>query len=310
MVKFKTPQGMEISEDALNEIAALQFDVLKSSPSKTSFELECGEDFPKNFQELETRFFLYEERLRECLFGFAHKLGLKKTIKKVESLDTIVDCLTEYEKIENKVNVYNEQFNPLQLINVIIEKNLPFMICKDKYILGIERDRSGLSVPEQNRISFQVAAQILWAVKKNEHPTIESMIDCLEDEQNPFYLPLKVDRFNNPRTIRNWISEVFPIPKKERKRRLSDEEASNHYFDVLVPVPGIFMEGGSVVNFVKLKFGLEWTVQILKILKWSDEQIRSSNFVEQYRGSLTFYLPMYVDLWVDGALRDNGRIFG
>ena len=73
------------------------------------------------------------------------------------------------------------------------------------YILGVNRDRSGLSAPQKNEIAIQVAAQLFWYIKKNEIPTIDTMVKCIRSKDGRFYSLLEMKRFQSPRTIEDWI---------------------------------------------------------------------------------------------------------
>jgi hypothetical protein len=102
-----------------------------------------------------------------------------------------------------------------------------------------------------NAIAVQAGAQVLWYLEKNKFPTIESMSEYLCDRKCPFYSLIEIDRFHDPRTIKNWISKIFPIPNNARKGRPSLHETSKDDFNTLIHIPDIFLKNGNVINVLK-----------------------------------------------------------
>lgn len=264
---------------------------------------------PKDWMEFENRIGKFENKLRDMLFGFTYNLETGKTLKREKSIESIVESLCDYDKYSENIQVITEHFNPFLLLKLILEQDAPFVICEDTYLLGFKRDRSGLSLPQKNTITIQVAAQVLWYLEKNKIPTIELMSDHLLDKQHPFFKLFSIDRFHNPRTIKNWISKVFPVPSKLRKGRPSLNEVPEDLFNSIMPVPGIFFEDGKVINILKLQFTIQCITRILKTLSWTMNQIENSEFILLYQRPLKYYLRCYVATWIKKTFEENGSVF-
>lgn len=264
---------------------------------------------PADERDFEARFGKYEEDLRNKLFGYMYYLKESKTLKRDSSVETIVEFLCEYDKHADELFVVTQQHNGYSLLKQILEKDAPFAIRQDKYLLGFERDRSGLSGPQMNVIAVQAAAQVTWYLKKDKLPTIESMSEYLCDKKYPLYHLLEVKRFYDPKTIRKWISKVFPIPNDARKGRPSLDKTPKEDFNTLTHIPDIFLENGNVINVLKLRFAIECLTQVLKSLNWSKKRILESSLIGLYQMPLKFYVVDYVCDWITEAFEKNGRIF-
>jgi hypothetical protein len=264
---------------------------------------------PSDEREFEARVGKYEDDLKNKLFGYMYYLKESKTLKRDSSAETIVEFLCEYDKHADELFVITQYHNGYRLLKQILEKDAPFAICQDTYLLGFERDRSGLSGPQMNVIAVQAAAQAIWYLKKHKFPTKGSMIDFLFDKKNALYGFLEMNRFNNRRTIQNWISEVFPLQNGIKKGRPSLKEHLKGNFEVLIPIPGILLEEGRVINVMKLRFAIQCLVRVLKIFGWSKKKIEGSPLIGLYQAPLKYYLRDYALDWIKESLEKNGRIF-
>lgn len=264
---------------------------------------------PADERDFEARITKYEEDIKNKLFGLMYYLKESKTLKRDSSAETIVDFLCEYDKHADELFVITQCHDAYSLLKQILEKDAPFAICQDTYLLGFERDRTGLSGPQMNVIAVQAAAQVTWYLKKHKLPTIESMSEYLCDRKCPFYSLLEIDRFHDPRTIRNWISKVFPIPNNARKGRPSLDETPKDDFNTLIHIPDIFLENGNVINMLKLRFAIQCLTRLLKSLNWSKKRIFESPLIGLYQSPLKFYVVDYVYDWIAVAFEKNGGIF-
>lgn len=264
---------------------------------------------PANERDFEVRITKYEEDIRSKLFGYMYYLKESKILKRDSSVETIVDFLCEYDKHADELFIITQCHNGYSLLKQILEKDAPFAICQDTYLLGFERDRSGLSGPQMNMIAVQAAAQASWYLEKHKLPSIESMAQYLYDKKYPLYHLLEINRFHDPRTIWNWISKVFPIPKNARKGRPSLEKIPKDDFNTLIHIPDIFLENGNVINVLKLRFAIQCLTQVLKSLNWSKKGVLESPLIGLYQSSLKFYVLDYVYDWVAEAFEKNSRIF-
>lgn len=296
--------GEVIPKDALNMMKCLfeTFSVVKDDIKP-----------PKDLREFEDRFGAFVCDLRKHFFGGIYDVGQGKTLKRKKDDETLLDALCSYDKFfKNRPPFVIEEgvyTIPYDFLRLVIERDAPLVVCEDIHLLGIERDRSGLSSPQKNMIAVQVAAQILWYLEKNKIPTIEVMKKKLLDKKFFYYNFLKLNRFPRPRTIEEWITQVFPVPKKLRKGKPSNSGVPEHYFNRIIPVPGIFLNNYQVINFQKFRFAIKCIAKILLMSRWSIDQILTSKFIQFYRKPLKIYLQMYVDGWIHDAVIDNRRIF-
>lgn len=98
----------------------------------------------------EDRLLEVEEKLR-YMFGLAYCTDSQKILKLDKTYKNLVATLCNFEKhVKGFMNV---QLNPIGLLKEILENDAPFLVCDDLYILGIERDRSGLSKNQKNKIA-------------------------------------------------------------------------------------------------------------------------------------------------------------
>lgn len=287
---------------ALKELLLIESDFFWEKPAL----VEAVFNPPKSFSEFEDRLLEIEEKLRNVVFGLSYDTELGKTLKREKSNENIVTALCNYEKYVK--GVINEQCCSIGLLKLIIEKDAPFLVCDDEYILGVKRDRSGLSLPQKNKIAIQAAAQVFWYLEKNKIPTIDAMTSKLRDKKNALCTLWEINKFGS-RAIEDWICEVFPIPVHLRKGRPSKSGLSESYFDTLITIPEIFLEDNKMINFLKLKFAIISYTQILKTLGWSIDQIKDSIFIQQYKSFLKFYLWIYVKNWIEDTAKKNSSIF-
>lgn len=263
---------------------------------------------PKNFKEFEDRLGIYLVDLYKLFFGLIYDVESGKTIKRKKDDETLLDALCNCDKFSKEVRFVIEGMDHYSFLRNAIERDAPFVIYDDIYLLGVERDRSGLFLPEKNKIAIQIAAQVHWNLEKNKIPTIENMKDFLQNKKNLHYSLLQIQRFN-ARTICDWIRDVFPVPKDSRKGRPSKNGVPEDYFNDLTPIPGVFFEDCKVINFLKLRFTIIFLARVLKNLGWSIDHVKKSKFIHIYQSPLRFYPYNYVNDWLHAAYNENGSIF-
>jgi len=251
------------------------------------------------------------EELRERFFGYPFHVMSGKTIRRDTSNEALIEMLFFFEKyLEVNKNTITEFLEPFGFLKLVLEKDAPLFGFEEELfgVIGIKRDRSGISLPQKNAIAVQVAAQVLWQLEKGKIPTIVEMRKRLLDKENPLFRLLELNRFGT-RAIDDWISEVFPLPKHVRKGRPSKAAPPEDSFERLVHIPGVFMDEGKVVNFPKLRFAILCLARILKTQGFSSDQIRESNFIRLYQIPLLFYLSLYIRGWIAEGFNENGSIF-
>lgn len=140
-LRFISPTGEELSKKQSSDM----FNTISLFPERVKIKSEP----PKNMREFEDRWGWFEEALRNLLFGLIHDIESGKTLKKEITPEVMVDALCYYEKNFEKQWIINAQLQSYSLITLIIEKDAPLIICDDTFLLGIERDRSGLSLPQK-----------------------------------------------------------------------------------------------------------------------------------------------------------------
>lgn len=290
-------------EKTVNKEVQQQFQLLK--------ETEQEKHIPQSEDEewcFEDRLLEIEEKLRERVFGLDHDIESRKALKREKTNENLVTTLCDFEKYTNGI-IY-EQLNPIELLKKIIDRNAPFLVCDDMYILRVERDRSELSLPQKNEIAIQVAAQLIWYIKKDEFPTIGAMAKCLLSEDACFYSLLEMKRFQSPRTVENWIRPVFPVENHLRKGRPLDDGREKTLFDHVRLIENVFSENNKKVNFMKLRFIIFCLSRMLKIFGLSINQIKTFDLTRAYILPLPIHLHMYVYIWINEAVEEKiGRIF-
>lgn len=272
-------------------------------------ESEDGKHFPSFIDEeesFEDRLLALEEKLRERVFGLDHDVGSTKNIKRDKTNENLVNALCYFEKHAN--DVINEQLNPTGLLKAILDNDAPFLVCDDMYILGVERDRSKLFVPQKNEIAFQVAAQLIWYFKKNEIPTIDSMVKFLRSKNSPLYSLLKPMKFHSSRTIEDWVRSVFPLENRLRKGRPRDDGRKAADFAYVRLIQNVFSEKNKKVNFAKLRFIILCLSQMLKIWGLSTEKIKTCGLTQAYILPLPIHLHRFLYIWINEAT--SGKIGG
>jgi hypothetical protein len=258
---------------------------------------------PKSLEVFEYRLFVCLRDVKKLHFGYAHLLAQGKTLKKRTDHKTLVDTLLLHEKYSKRTKqpICNSK-EAYKFLKYLLEKDAPTGL-PDAFLLGFHRDRSGLALSEKNEIAVQCAAQILWFIEGANIPTLEAMRTRLGTKNDPIYHLLKLDRFNNDRTILKWIRPIFPVPSELRK----DRKYTTQYFKNIIPIPGIFTERG--INFLKLLFALQCHTRLMKILGKHQEQIILTAPVQLLVGHFQFYLQEYAKEWIHQSYQDNGSIF-
>jgi hypothetical protein len=286
MVKF-THQDREIPESEFNEMTHQMF-LLNAELEKRNKPIVSP---PKDFREFEDRIGEFEEKLRNLFFGLTYDIETKKTLKREKTPEAIVEALCKHEKYFQKHNVINEQLSPLFVLMLAIERDAPLVVCEDTYLLGIERDRSGLTLPQKNKISVQAAAQVLWYLEKDRIPNIGKMTNLLLDKSNALYKLFKIGRFSpTSRAITIWVSEIFPVPKGNRQ---GHKFHHSDHFDNLIRIPGVFQEGYSTLNVLKLRFALDCITKVLELKGWTVDEIKRCDLVNFYLEPIRKY-PLYL----------------
>lgn len=276
----------------------------KSIEETTSSPLTAASLIPPltNLEQFEDRLRTFLDELKNLFFGITYKT----TIKRDTSNQSLVAALLEYEKCEKNLSLLPEKLETYSFLKLALEKDAPLLL-QDEYLLGIQRDRSGISDPQKNAIVAQCAARVLWFLEKNKIPTIMAMAKRLKNKKDPLCCLLELENFEI-HTIKNWIKQVFPVPKKERQGRDSEAGKPISNFADVVPIPGIFLEDGRV-NFPKLRFAIMCTTRILKSLGYDLNSAVESRFITFYVQSLQFYPSRYVNDWAQEAFLGNSSIF-
>lgn len=284
-------KGREISKGQIAEMLAGML-------APKNLPIKC--EPPKNLQEFEDRLMNYCLEVNESSFGLDHEILPGKILKKEDmGTDLMVKVLQELEKRESVVS--NRVIDTYSFLKGVLEKDAS-LFGKDVYLIGLNRDRSGISEPKKNQIAVQAASQIGWFLDGTECNSIEKMTTRLLKKEEPLHVLLELERFNDRRTITNWINPMFPVPRQERKKKLHHRDFSN-----LLMIPGIYTEKG--VSFPRLRFALICLTRILKMFHWEVPKILESQFVQILSDRLQWYPKSYVKEWVIEAFSTNCRIF-
>jgi hypothetical protein len=219
-----------------------------------------------------------------------------------KSIDFLVDSLCLLEECASQSDVKDLHDQEYYFLKKVLEKNAPLFHSEELIFtpLGIQRERSQISKPNQKEIAAQISAQILWAL--GDCSTIREAILCLQEEST------KVSRFFNlskflPKKLRDWISPVYPVPLEIRNKPAARRLVS---LMGLKSIPSVFSEQG--INFQKLCFATQVATSILKERKWSQNRILASQFIRLLEASLPESLRVYVRHWVEESFL-SGRIF-
>jgi hypothetical protein len=273
-------------------------------------ESDCKERLPPYLGETSfwDRLLEVEEKAHRLEYGLSYEIESKKIFKREKTTKNLVGILCAAEKYVD--GIINEYVDPYGFLKEVLEKDAPFYVCDDMYILGIERDRSGLSKNQKNKIAVQMAAQVLWYIKKNKIPTIDAMVRHLRSKSEPFYSLIEMNSFHSSRTIEDWIRPIFPLDNHLRKGRPLNEGRSTKNFNYVRPIQNVFSNNGKKVNVLKLRFIIFCLSRMLKIFGLSEEQIKVFNLVQIYTMPLPMYLHTYVYMWINEAMEEKiGRIF-
>jgi hypothetical protein len=292
-------KGEEISPD---ELPDAMYDFLRAVASTNAENNRPPTSSPpKDLREFEERLGEFYERQYTRFFGLAFDISSGKTLRKEANAEALVKCLIDFEK--NEQPIYYAQIESYKFLKMALEKDAP-LFENDMYLLGINRDRSGLFLPQKNVISVQCAAQVLWHLEKGKIPTIEAMQNYLFDQSKPFFKLLQLHRFQGQRTIKRWISAIFPIPPANRKMKSLPCEDS---FQNLILIPDIYTNAG--VSFPRLIFAISCLSQILHAIGWQTSQISHSCFIQQLTQPIQFYPRLYISDWITESFAMNGIIF-
>jgi hypothetical protein len=170
-----------------------------------------------------------------------------------------------------------------------------------------ENWKTNITLPQKNRIAVQCAAQILWNLKGQEISTIEKMIDRLQKKDDPIFALLELNRFAQKKTIRDWISPIFPISERWRKMK-ADHPQRALQFKELRPIPDIHAK--DEIYMGKLLFATFCVARILKLQDWDESQITDSKVLNCLWAPVSQLIrKKYLKDWVSEAYLGNGRIF-
>lgn len=274
------------------------------------FKLELPEPIrpssapPKELREFEDRLRKLYDLLYDSYFGIAHYVSRNKKISNDKSLENLIEIGIQCEKIlNNRKCIIGRVCECYKFLKIALEKNYPFSDNAQAY-LGVFIDRSGLTGPQKDEIAVQCAAQVIWNIEGERFPTIKAMIQRLRRKEDPLHSLLKLKDVSDDRTLRNWISPIYPVPHEERKKNPSKRAG---FFNELIPIPGVRVDRR--INFQKLQFVIVCITQVLKLLGWEEAQIADSKFISLLKEPLLFYPRMYLKDWVIEAYLGNGRIF-
>jgi hypothetical protein len=257
---------------------------------------------PKDFDDFRERLGIFVRCIWQLVFGINHDVKESKTLKQEKSDKAIIEALCNFEKFCREKRSWSEWVDAYPLLRSILEKDASLMEM-DLWLLGTERDREGLSLPQKNEISVQCAGQVLWDFEGIRIPTIAAMICRLKKEDKLKSL-LDLGRFYDDGTLRGWLMPVFPKPEEHRKSKNRLEPTD---FEEIKPIPTIFSERG--VNFLHLRFAVICYTRILRIFNQGLDQILESKVIRSITHPLHFYPNMYVRDWVEEAFHMNGCIF-
>lgn len=299
-LRFVDKSGNQISAGALRRASSMFF-------ARPDSREQSYDEPPKDLGEFEDRLGVFLEQLRRLFFGLTYDVEATKTLKRNKSTEVLVEALCNYEK-NLKGKLKNEYLETVPFLKLVLERDAS-LFGKDRYLLGVERDRSGISLPQKNVIAVQCAAQVLWHMEGSKLPTIKAMEKRLLNRSDPWFKLLSLKRFTRDRTIARWVSEVFPVPKGSRKGRPSEKTSADKAFKRLITIPGIFLSKTERINFLKLRFALVCLTHILKSLDWELESIWESKYIRHYVRSLKFYPVLYAKDWVCEAFAENSSIF-
>lgn len=235
-------------------------------------------------------------------------MRIKKTIDEDKSNEAFVENYSYFESyFEEEGRDVSDSLNFYEFFKKILEKDSPLFGYEGDLFSpsGVKRDFAPLTIPCKNAIRAQCLAQVLYYKEKNSILNKKTLVPEIKKHQNS---PWDFSTFNNC-TIERWIGGSFsdlegPKVGRPRKYKVFNLSATiptpDRKTNILVPIPGIFINGGTSINFLKLRFVLQSIVHILKHHQWSIEQILESQFIQLYVDLLPFqfYLPFFVKDWV------------
>lgn len=230
--------------------------------------------------------------LQQRLFAIDLNQGSKKDVYK--SIDFLVEVLCLLEQHADKSTVRDFTNVESYFLKRVLEKNAPLFYQEENVagLLGIVRERSPLTIPERNQIGVQVAAQILWREEGGSYRTITSLAKALRSKENPLHALLKLEKFHDMQTLKKWISPIFPIPAKDRKKHWDRKAVPS---GVLMPIPGII--SGAGINFAKLRHAAQQITRILQSRGWSRNKVLLSPYIQALEDIVPESLRLYVREW-------------
>lgn len=295
MVKFVGKDGSEVSAEKMKKLTNLMF---LQQPSMKGCKTAVP---PKDFGEFEDRLAEFYHQWQSMCFGVIHDIAEDvATIRKDRGPTALVRALHRCETYFNNHTEWQSIIQePYQFLKMVLEQDA-FLLGKDMWLLGIERDRAGITLSQKNEIALQAAAQVVWINEGAAIPTIKEMTKYLLHKRKPFYGLLQLSRFNGERALKQWVSKVCPVPKDKRRWLKQVEEA---WYEELIPIPGIVTDLG--ISFPRLKFTVTCLTRVMKSLEFSLDEIKQSRPIEALRAYIFFYPALYLNDWVDEAYQSR-----
>jgi len=268
---------------------------------------------PKSLEEFNKRLKSVVGDLFEETYGLSYHVGFseKRLLnevsnrnmieiwKKLESFN-IKEC---NRKLSDGNGHYSKCFreNPKSFLKEALEENFPFLKVTQKH-LGIYIDRSGITLPEKNKITVQIAAQIIMS--EEEKPVSWTLAELRRQiKANEELVDLLwLSRFSKERTIDEWIKPIFPI--EIHIKRGSKNKAFSFVFceDSLISIPGIISKNSNCINYQKLNVAITILSKILSIFGKTQEEILRHPVFSFYKKHVPLYFDYVCDEWAKEAL--------
>ncbi len=257
---------------------------------------------PNSIEEFEARLLDLLYYLRDRFFGVTYEVSSTKTVRREKTNQVLVDAMCDFEKFcktEKLELLKEEKVECYEFLKLALEEDAPF---GSEYILGIKRDRSGITESQKHAIAVQSAAQVLWYLMQYSIPNITAMTTLLLNRKKPFFNLLNLRGFT-PRTIMDWISPIFSVPTEFRKQQ---DSKNIEFMEILIQIPNIFTKDG--VSFPRLRFAVINISKVLQVLNCTLEQTLNQLPITILSDQLKFYPALYVQNWVEEVYQSNSGI--
>ncbi len=237
------------------------------------------------------------DSLQKRLFAIDLNQGSKKDAYK--SIDFLVDALCLWEQRKDKATLRDFTNLEYYFLKRVLEKNAPLLYQEQHLcgLLGIVRDRSPLTIHEQDRISLQVAAQVLWGEEGDSYLTITFLVKALRSKEHPLHALLKLNKFHDEQRFKKMVSPCFRYLQRIAKSigaEILFLQKSCCLFQELALKKGI--------NFVKLRFAARQITRILQSRGWPLSKALSSPYIQALEALLPETLHTYVREWATEPL--------